>query len=117
MRPLRGRVNRCSSAVSDAAVITVGDSVPTPTPIALMGLLALTDSGNAALGAGSSYLVQPARLELALLDPELRRDLRIVAAHLLDEALGVLAPDEHLELDAEREVGREGVIDDGVDDH
>jgi hypothetical protein len=33
-------------------------------------------------------LVVPSRLQLALLDPELRRDLRIVAPHLLDEALG-----------------------------
>ncbi len=31
--------------------------------------------------------------------------------------LGILAPHEHLELDAERELGREGVIDDGVVDH
>jgi hypothetical protein len=60
--------------------------------------------------------VQPARLKLLLFDPELLRDLRIVAAHLRHESLGVLAPDEHLELDAEREVGREGVVDDGVDD-
>jgi hypothetical protein len=32
-------------------------------------------------------------------------------ANLLDEPLDVLAPDEDLELDAEREVGREGVVD------
>ena len=64
-----------------------------------------------------SPLVQRTRLELPLLDPQFRRDLGIVAAHLLDEALRVLAPDEHLELDAEREVGREGVVNDGVDDH
>ena len=30
--------------------------------------------------------------------------------------LGVLAAHEHLELDAEREVGREGVVNDGVHD-
>jgi hypothetical protein len=30
-------------------------------------------------------------LELPLLDPQLRRDLGLVTAHLLDEALGVLA--------------------------
>ena len=41
-------------------------------------------------------LVQPARLEVALLDPQLRRNLGIVAAHLPDEALGVFAADEHL---------------------
>ena len=49
-------------------------------------------------------LVQPARLKLALLDPQLRRDPRIVAAHLLDEPLRVLAPDEHLECVTEWEV-------------
>jgi hypothetical protein len=37
--------------------------------------------------------------------------------HPLDEPLRVLAPDKHLELDAEREVGRERVVYDGVDDH
>ena len=42
-------------------------------------------------------LVQPARLELALLDPQVARELGIVAANLLDEALCVLAPDERLE--------------------
>jgi hypothetical protein len=37
--------------------------------------------------------------------------LGIVAPHLFEEPLWVLAADEHLELDAEREVGREGVDD------
>ncbi len=46
------------------------------------------------------------RLWLSLLDPQPRRDLGIVAANLLDEPLGVLAADEHLKLDAEREVRR-----------
>jgi hypothetical protein len=32
-------------------------------------------------------------------------NLRLVAPHLLDETLGVLAPDEHLERVAERESG------------
>jgi hypothetical protein len=44
--------------------------------------------------------------QLALLDVQLRGHLGLVAAHLLDEPLCVLAPDEHLELDAEREVRR-----------
>ena len=34
------------------------------------------------------------RLEVPLLDPELRSDLGIIAANLLDEPLGVLASDE-----------------------
>jgi len=59
----------------------------------------------------------PARLELPLLDPELRRDIRVVATDLLDEALGVLAADEHFERVTKWEAGREGVVDDGVDDH
>src|SRR4249919_2176860 len=41
-------------------------------------------------------LVQPARLQLALLDPQVACELGIVAAHLLDEAFGVLAADEHV---------------------
>jgi hypothetical protein len=45
----------------------------------------------------TSELVQRAGLELPLLDPELRRELGLVTAHLLDEPLGVLAPDEDLE--------------------
>lgn len=36
---------------------------------------------------------------------------------LLDESLGVLSPDEHLDLGAEREVGLARFVDDGVDDH
>jgi hypothetical protein len=36
-------------------------------------------------------LVQPARPELRLLDPQVTRELGVVAAHLLDEVVGVLA--------------------------
>jgi hypothetical protein len=61
-------------------------------------------------------LAQPARLQLALLDPQVARDRRIVAAHLLDAALGVLAADERLDGITEREVERECVVDDGLDD-
>jgi hypothetical protein len=39
---------------------------------------------------------------LALLDPQLRRDLGIVAAYLRDEALGVLEADECLDGIAQR---------------
>ena len=59
----------------------------------------------------------PARFKLALLDPKVLREVGSIAAHLLDETLGVDAADEDLKLDAEWEVGREGVVDDGVDDH
>ena len=41
----------------------------------------------------------------------------IVAAHLLDEALGILAPDERLDGVSERKVGSQCVIDDGIEDH
>jgi hypothetical protein len=37
------------------------------------------------------------------------RELGIIAAHLLDETLSVLAADECLGFDTEREVGRESV--------
>ena len=71
--------------------------------------------GSSASGPGA--LVPPARLELALLDPQLRRELRLVASHLLDEALGVLAPDEPFQLDTEWEVGRESIVHNCVGDH
>jgi Domain of unknown function (DUF1918) len=47
-------------------------------------------------------LVHPARVQLALLDPQLRCHLGIVASNLLDEALRVLAADEGLDGVAER---------------
>jgi hypothetical protein len=55
--------------------------------------------------------------ELALLNPQLRGHLGVVSPHLLDEPLGVLAPDEDLERVTQREVGREGVAHDGLADH
>jgi hypothetical protein len=51
---------------------------------------------------------------MVVLHPRIARELGIVAAYLLDETLGVLAADKHFEFDAEREVGRDGVIEDGV---
>lgn len=45
------------------------------------------------------------RHERALVDHTFRRELGIIAPHLLDDALDVPVPDQHLELDAEREVG------------
>ena len=44
--------------------------------------------------AGSS------KLQLTFLDSQLRRDIRLVAAHFLDETLGLLPADECLEFDA-----------------
>jgi len=41
--------------------------------------------------------VQGSSVKLALLDPDVDRELAIVAADLLDEALGVLAPHESLD--------------------
>jgi hypothetical protein len=40
---------------------------------------------------GGTRLVQPARLHLRLLDPQVAREFGIVAAYLLDEALSLLA--------------------------
>ena len=40
-----------------------------------------------------------------ILDPQVARELGIVAAHLLDEPLGVLAPHERLDGIPERVVG------------
>ena len=62
-------------------------------------------------------LVPPASLKLALLDPQVARELGVVAADLLDEALGVLSADVDLERVAERERRRERVVDHGVDEH
>jgi hypothetical protein len=56
-------------------------------------------------------------LEPALLDPQLRSHLGIVATNLLDAPLRVFAPDERLDGITKREVGRGEVVDDGVDDH
>jgi hypothetical protein len=65
----------------------------------------------------SERQVQRARLEVALLDPQVARDVGIVSANLLDEALGVLATDEHLDGVAQRAGWRERVVDDCVDNH
>jgi hypothetical protein len=66
------------------------------------------------LCAARGRLVQPTGLELPLLNPQLRRDLGIVATHVRDEPLRVLARDEHLDRIAEREVGLESVVDDAL---
>jgi hypothetical protein len=42
----------------------------------------------------ADFSLSAARHKLPLLDPQLRRELGIVAAHLLDEALRVLAPND-----------------------
>ena len=47
-------------------------------------------------------LVPPTSLQLALLDPEIARELGIVAPDLGEEALGVLTADEGLDGVAER---------------
>jgi hypothetical protein len=39
----------------------------------------------------------PASLELALFDPQILRELRIVSTNILDEPLSILAADEDLE--------------------
>ena len=46
--------------------------------------------------------VRSAGLEFALLDPQWLRELRLVVSDLLDEALGVLAPEKDIDCVAER---------------
>jgi hypothetical protein len=55
-------------------------------------------------------LAQSAGLELALLDPHWLRELRLVVSDLLDEALGVLAPEKDIDCVAERATCRERVV-------
>jgi hypothetical protein len=50
-------------------------------------------------------LSEPARLQLPLLDPQVARNLGIVAANLFDEPVGVLAADERLDRVPERKSG------------
>jgi hypothetical protein len=52
---------------------------------------------------------------LSLLDPQRLHELGDVATDVLDELLGVLAADEHVERVTERALGPEIVVDDGVD--
>jgi hypothetical protein len=57
---------------------------------------------NIATNCTADDLVQPARLELPLLDPQVAGELGLVVSHLLDEPLRVLAADERLDGVAER---------------
>jgi hypothetical protein len=57
----------------------------------------------------------PAGLELALLEPEVARELRLVVVDLLDEALSVLAPYEQLDSLAEWVLGAREAVDDRLD--
>lgn len=62
-------------------------------------------------------LVRPARLELALDDAEVARELGVVSPDLLDEPLRILASDERLDDLAERVIGTRAEILNRVDDH
>ncbi len=68
------------------------------------------------MGSDKAQLVPATRLDLPLLDPQVARELGIVAANLLDEALGVLAANERLDGVAERVVGARAGVDDRVDE-
>src|SRR5438067_651687 len=65
----------------------------------------------------SGRLVRSARLQIALLDPQMRREFRLVPPHVLDETLRVVASDEDVDGIAEREGRRERVIDYRIDEH
>ena len=74
------------------------------------------DSGTRAdRGQGLRPGLRPASKH-ALLDPQVARELGIVAAHHLDEALGVLAADERLDGLAERVAARRAQVEDHVDE-
>ena len=62
-------------------------------------------------------LVPPTGIKFTLLDSEVARQLGVVAAHLIDEPLGILAPHERLDGVAERVVGARAEVEDGVDEH
>ena len=64
-----------------------------------------------------AYSVQPARLELALFDPKVGGDVRIVSLHFPDEPLGVLAADESSSASPRGELRRESVVDYRIDEH
>jgi hypothetical protein len=55
-------------------------------------------------------LVQPARPELRLLDPQVTRELGVVAAHLLDEVVGVLATNVSIASPSVTSVSRAPVV-------
>jgi hypothetical protein len=59
--------------------------------------------------ASSSQLVQPARLELALLDPQVGSKVRIIAANRLDEVLCMLSMDKGVDGVAEQRGRRKKV--------
>ena len=62
-------------------------------------------------------LVPPARLELALLDPQVVGERGVVLPHIREELLCVLKPDAHLKRIAERVARARAVVDDGVEEH
>jgi hypothetical protein len=64
-------------------------------------------------GRGNSWRVG----ELAFLDPKMPCELGVISSHLVDEPLGVLATDEHLDRVPERMVEAAALVADDVDDH
>ena len=62
-------------------------------------------------------LVSRAGIQHAFLDPQMPCELWLVAPDLLDEALGVLAPDEYVDRISERARRGERFVDHGVDEH
>jgi len=59
-------------------------------------------------------LVQPSHLQLPLLDPQVARELGVVAANLLDEPLSVLTADEDVDPVTEGAGRRKALCNDGV---
>ena len=89
---------------SSSALESLSRSQSVVGAVATLTQAALTRRADRRRGHDAGWALE-ARLELALLDPQVRREFGLVAPYLFDEALGVLAADEHLKLDAERKVG------------
>jgi hypothetical protein len=79
---------------------------------------ALTDAAPAHIrGCASFFRREHAGVELALDDAKVAGELGVIASHLVEEPLGVLAPDQHLDRVPERMVEAASFVADDVDDH
>ncbi len=84
----------------------IGEERTDRTPVAsCSSVVELADRSPVRVHALILESVQPAHLQIPLADPQVARELRIIAANLLDEVLGVLAPNEGLDGVAQRVAG------------
>ena len=111
VRDLRREHERLRALANDL----VGDSDPAPACVVNVGDVHRVSVPRLekAVATKPSATPPPAPARRSAAGPR----VRIVAAHLLDEALGVVAVDKGLDGITQRKVRREGVVNDGVDDH